>query len=93
MDTPSRLPADGAGNGSSPRASDEDDVSVIVHDLLDGDGGRIGDERLGAHRDTSSGEADNRRRSLSHSGAWTSVTKAVEEPTNEPTLTGNASEI
>jgi len=42
--------------------------------------GRIGDERLGAHRDTPCGKADDWRESLSHSGALLSVTKAGEEP-------------
>ena len=55
MDARGGLPADGARDDASPRARDEDNVGVVVHDLLDGDDGGVGDEGLRVHRDTPSG--------------------------------------
>jgi len=83
MDTRGGLPTEGTGNGRPPRAGDEHDVGVVGDDPLDRDDAGIGDEGLGAHDNTLSGGADDRRGLLSHSGAWTSVTKAVEEPISQ----------
>ena len=83
MDARGRVSADGTGGGRPPCARDEDDLGVVGDDSLDGDDGRVGDEGLGAHRDTPSSVAANRRESLSHSGALLDVTKAGEEPMSQ----------